>query len=202
MFFKRLSRGSRSNSYVDDFPDSPREKHTLHDSPHQSTSQHNTIAGQQTPPLSSYDNKEPTGMYRTSQAPQDPYAQQQLQQQQRTLSNGQQRTSSMPMDPPPVSAKTEAAAPDLLMRAFNEALRPYQERVEQLEGELTNLQAYVEQLEQQRSEMYSWIDKRGLRPGASPSTPPKKLPTTNNMQQTYLPPSLSTWTRNMMPPLH
>jgi len=164
MFFKRLSRGSRSNSYVDDYPDSPHEKHTFHDSPHQSTSQHNTIAGQPTPPLSSYDNKEPTGMYRTSQAPQDPYTQQQFQQQQRTLSNGlggQQRTTSMPMD---VSAKTEAA-PDLLTRAFNEALRPKQERIEQLEGELANLQAYVEQLEQQRSEMYSWIDKRGLRPG-------------------------------------
>jgi len=174
MFFKRLSRGSRSNSYVDDYPDSPREKHTFHDSPHQSTSQHNTIAGQPTPPLSSYDNKEPTGMYRTSQTPQDPYTQQQLQQQQRTLSNGlsgQQRTSSMPVDPPPVSAKTEA--PDLLTRAFNEALRPHQERVEQLEAELANLQAYVDQLEQQRSEMYSWIDKRGLRPGLSPSAPPK-----------------------------
>lgn len=166
MFFKR-SRGSRSNSYVEDYPDSPREKHTFHDSPHQSTSQHNTITGQPTPPLSSYDNKEPTGMYRTSQAPQDPYTQQQFQQQQRTLSNGldgQQRTTSMPMDPPSVSAKAEAA-PDLLTRAFNEALRPKQERIEQLEGELANLQAYVEQLEQQRSEMYSWIDKRGLRPG-------------------------------------
>jgi DNA-binding protein YbaB len=176
MFFKRLSRGSRSNSYVDDYPDSPREKPTLHDSPRQSTSQHNTIAGQPTPPLSSYDNKEPTGMYRTSQAPQDPYAQQQLQQHQRTLSNGlsgQQRTSSMPVDPSSVSAKNETA-PDLLTRAFNEALRPHQERVEQLEGELANLQAYVEQLEQQRSEIYSWIDKRGLRPGLSPYTPPKK----------------------------
>ena len=109
-------------------------------------------------------------MYRTSQAPQDPYAQQH----QRTLSSGQQRTSSMPMDPPPVSSKTEPA-PDLLMRAFNEALRPHQERVEQLEGELTNLQAYVEQLEQQRSEMYSWIDKRGLRPGLSSSAHPDKI---------------------------
>lgn len=181
MFFKRLSRGSRSNSYVDDYPDSPREKHTFHDSPRQSTSQHNTIAGQPTPPLSSYDNKEPTGMYRTSQPPQDPYLQQQFQQQhqqqQRTLSNGvggHPRTSSLPMDPAPLSAKAEAA-PDLLMRAFNEALRPYQDKVEQLEGQLADLQAYVDQLEQQRSEMYGWIDKRGLRPGLFPPPPPIRL---------------------------
>jgi hypothetical protein len=110
-------------------------------------------------------------MYRTSQAPQDPYTQQQ-----RTLSNGlggQTRTSSMPMDAPPVSSKAETA-PDLLTRAFNEALRPHQERVDQLESELANLQAYVDQLEQQRSEIYSWIDKRGLRPGSSPSASPNR----------------------------
>lgn len=168
VFFKRLSRGSRSNSYVDDYPDSPRdrEKHTFHDSPRQSQSQHNIIGGQPTSPVTAYDDKE-TGMYRNS-GPIDTYVpQQQYQQQPRALNNGvatHNRTSSMAMDSAPVSAKSEAA-PDLLMRAFNEALRPHQEKVEQLEAQLADLQAYVDSLEQQRSEMYSWIDKRGLRPG-------------------------------------
>lgn len=168
VFFKRLSRGSRSNSYVDDYPDSPRdrEKHTFHDSPRQSQSQHNIIGGQPTSPVTAYDDKE-TGMYRNS-GPIDTYVpQQQYQQQPRALNNGvatHNRTSSMAMDSAPVSAKSEAA-PDLLMRAFNEALRPHQEKVEQLEAQLADLQAYVDSLEQQRSEMYSWIDNRGLRPG-------------------------------------
>lgn len=171
VFFKRLSRGSRSNSYVDDYPESPRdrEKHTLHDSPQQSQS-HNVIGGQPTPPVTSYDDKET--MYRNSGSI-DTYApQQQYQQQPRPLNNGvatQNRVSSMGMDSAPVSAKSETG-PDLLMRAFNEALRPHQEKVEQLEAQLADLQAYVDDLERQRAEMYSWIDKRGLRPGRPLST--------------------------------
>ena len=55
--------------------------------------------------------------------------------------------------------------PDLLTRAFNEAVRPYTDKIEQLEGEIADLRNWVEQLEIQRSEMHSWIDKRGLRPG-------------------------------------
>jgi len=70
----------------------------------------------------------------------------------------------MPLDSTPLTAKSDAA-PDLLMRALNEALRPYQEKAEQLEGQLADLQSYVDNLERQRSEIYSWIDKRGLRPG-------------------------------------
>lgn len=55
--------------------------------------------------------------------------------------------------------------PDLLTRAFNEAVRPYTDKIEQLEGEIADLRNWVEQLEIQRSEVHSWIDKRGLRPG-------------------------------------
>lgn len=58
-----------------------------------------------------------------------------------------------------------AAAPDLLLQAFNQALRPHMERVENLEAEIADLRAYVDQLEQQRSDVHAWIDKRGLRPG-------------------------------------
>ena len=60
--------------------------------------------------------------------------------------------------------KTEPM-PDMLTRAFNEAVRPYTDKIEQLEGEISDLRNWVEQLELQRSEVHSWIDKRGLRPG-------------------------------------
>lgn len=60
--------------------------------------------------------------------------------------------------------KTEPM-PDMLARAFNEAVRPYTDKIEQLEGEIADLRSWVEQLELQRSEVHSWIDKRGLRPG-------------------------------------
>ncbi|KAL9048823.1 MAG: hypothetical protein Q9162_007536 [Coniocarpon cinnabarinum] len=55
-------------------------------------------------------------------------------------------------------------APDLLTRAFNEAVRPYTEKIEMLEGELADMQDYIRSQEQQRMEIFAWIDKRGLRP--------------------------------------
>lgn len=63
------------------------------------------------------------------------------------------------------SKYTAEAAPDLLTRAFNEALRPYTNRMEDLEAEVAELRAYTEELEAQRKEVHAWIDKRGLRPG-------------------------------------
>jgi hypothetical protein len=168
VFFKRLSRGSRSNSYVDDYPESPRdrEKHTFHDSPRQSQAQHNTI-GSQAPPSSTLVDDKEIGMYRNSASIDTYVPQQQYPQQPRQANNGvatQNRVSSVGTDTAPMSAKSEAG-PDLLIRAFNEALRPHQEKVDQLEAQLADLQAYVDSLEQQRAEVYSWIDKRGLRPG-------------------------------------
>lgn len=56
-------------------------------------------------------------------------------------------------------------APDLLTHAFNEALRPHTEKIEMLEEQLAQMQEWVREQEQQRLEIYSWIDKRGLRPG-------------------------------------
>ena len=55
--------------------------------------------------------------------------------------------------------------PDLLTRAFNEAIRPYTEKIEQLEEQMADLQEYVRSQDQQRMEIFAWIDKRGLRPG-------------------------------------
>jgi hypothetical protein len=65
---------------------------------------------------------------------------------------------------PPLSGKPEPM-PDLLAQAFNQAVRPYTEKIEQLESQVADMQAWIEQLEQQRAEVHGWIDKRGLRPG-------------------------------------
>lgn len=67
--------------------------------------------------------------------------------------------------PPPMQSLKPEPMPDLLTQAFNQAVRPYTEKIEQLESQLADLQAWVEQLEQQRAEVHGWIDKRGLRPG-------------------------------------
>jgi prefoldin subunit 5 len=55
--------------------------------------------------------------------------------------------------------------PDLITAAFNQAVQPYTEKIEQLESQLADMQNWVDQLEQQRAEVHNWIDKRGLRPG-------------------------------------
>ncbi len=62
---------------------------------------------------------------------------------------------------------TASSAPDLLMQAFNQALRPHIDKVDQMEAEIADLRAYIDQLEGQRSDVHAWIDKRGLRPGTS-----------------------------------
>lgn len=66
-----------------------------------------------------------------------------------------------------MSANAPVQLPDLLTQAFHQTVRPYQEKIEQLESQLADMQAWVDQLEQQRAEVHSWIDKRGLRPGMS-----------------------------------
>lgn len=63
------------------------------------------------------------------------------------------------------STPTTEPAPDLLLQAFNQALRPYSDKIDGLEGEIADLKAYIDALERQRSEVHAWIDKRGLRPG-------------------------------------
>jgi hypothetical protein len=82
----------------------------------------------------------------------------------RGLSNGH---SSMPptMNHRGPSMGQPEPMPDLLAQAFNQAIRPYTEKIEQLENQLNDMQAWVDQLEQQRAEVHGWIDKRGLRPG-------------------------------------
>jgi hypothetical protein len=71
---------------------------------------------------------------------------------------------------PNMAANKPEPMPDLLAQAFNQAIRPYTEKIEQLESQLADMQAWVDQLEQQRAEVHNWIDKRGLRPGTYSSS--------------------------------
>lgn len=148
MFFKQKRR-SRANSYIDsDTP--PARSQSLENYSDGTTkrpdsSRHSAPVA--SPPPNQKDEKD---MYPRPQAPQDAghYSPRGL--------NGAAAMGT-PTKPEPM--------PDLLAQAFNQAVRPYTERIEQLENQLADMQAWVEQLEQQRAEVHSWIDKRGLRPG-------------------------------------
>lgn len=71
----------------------------------------------------------------------------------------------------PQQKESSAAPTDLLMQAFNQALRPHQDKIDGLESEIADLRAYIGELEQQRGDVHAWIDKRGLRPGNFNLTP-------------------------------
>lgn len=147
MFFKRRSR---ANSYIDN--DAPPRSQSYDDYDARPDSSRN-----QQPVTSPTEEKE---MYARQSAPQEGYA------------SPMQNTGHNAMPPvghsaPPSSTVKPEPMPDLLAQAFNQAVRPYTEKIEQLQNQLADLQAWVEQLEQQRAEVHSWIDKRGLRPGMS-----------------------------------
>jgi len=151
MFFKRRSR---ANSYVD--ADSPPHSQSYEKYDARPESSRNPTAQHNTQPSSSSPTEK--NMYPRQQAPQESYTP-------RGMSNGGGHNAMPVMEPAPLSTNKTEPMPDLLAQAFNQAVRPYTEKIEQLESQLADMQSWVEQLEQQRSEVYSWIDKRGLRPG-------------------------------------
>lgn len=197
MFFKRLSR-SRGNSYSQDDESYERVPSVQQQGQQQQQQQQQGEAGppssyrrqgqyQDTPPSSSHDS---TKMYnaRTShESPSAPYSsapsgqQQPQQHQQVRTSGGGMGTMNSGRDSGYVDATSGNSpskgvadyhsAPDLLTRAFNEAVRPFTDRIDQLEQQIADMQVFVEQLEQQRMDIFSWIDKRGLRPGKCSSFP-------------------------------
>ncbi|MCJ1285309.1 hypothetical protein MMC26_004649 [Xylographa opegraphella] len=59
-------------------------------------------------------------------------------------------------------------APDPLTRVFNEAIKPYVEQIDILKNDLEDANQRIQELENERAEMHSWIDKRGLRPDLTP----------------------------------
>ena len=189
VFFKRLSRSrSNSQSYVDSYD-------SRHDSKTNSASYDDkyAVAPQvQSPTDLEHDQGVPIRSASNAAAPQlgDPLSKETTQSQDmytrrdrptevssqdryqyRDQSTGRQNMSNGygagGYDSVPGSAhKTETAgAPDLLLQAFNQAIRPYSDKIENLEGEIADLKAYIDALERQRGEVHAWIDKRGLRPG-------------------------------------
>ena len=174
MFFKRLSR-SRTNSYVDD----DYERSPSHDG----NRAYENGNGQ-----GSYDSNGPPSAYKSQGAPLDSKDADKMYPA-RTQDRGDSYSSGHSNGTRPVAmngagprgvndgyndrpvmtspGKTNFAAPDLLTQAFNEAVRPYTEKIDGLEQQIADLQAWVEQLEQQRQDVHTWIDKRGLRPGKS-----------------------------------
>ena len=169
MFFKRLSRSrSNSQSYVDDYRNDSKansaydEKYAQQD-------------GDALPPSSrSIDDQRPhskdASMYNRQQsAPQDSqYTSPPMTSSgsHRGQTNGYSQGHGGFDGAPPPSAKAEPL-PDLLTQAFNTALKPYNDKVDNLEQEIADLRAYIDTLEEQRNDIHAWIDKRGLRPGES-----------------------------------
>ena len=191
MFFKRLSRSrSNSQSYVDSYDsrhdsktnsqdyDNARYPPGKHSSAPVSTgaedlqrdipgSRQSNTAPQLADPL-----QKETGMYaRQSQPTEVPpngaYASPPLSAGGGGggMSNGYGSYSSKGGYAENASPNERKQPPDLLLQAFNQALRPHIDKVESLENEIADLRAYIDQLEAQRGEVHAWIDKRGLRPG-------------------------------------
>ena len=155
MFFKRLSRSrSNSQSYIDNY--SPNDSKTQYDDydqrPDSARGASNTSATLKDGPMFAQpqpvDNFNTPPMSRSGPPPMT-----------NGFNGGGVSSGSISNKPP------AEQMPDLLTRAFNEAVRPYTNRVEELENEVADLKAWVEQLEAQRREVHAWIDKRGLRPG-------------------------------------
>jgi hypothetical protein len=165
MFFKRLSgQRSRANSYVDS-----------HDAPTRGQS-FDDYSSEKRPDSSRKESQQPASptedadMYPRPQQPQETsYAHQ-------GAPNSGHNTMPIRSQaiPPTGSAAPATAMPDLLAQAFNQAIRPYTEKIDQLESQLADMQAWIDQLEQQRAEVHNWIDKRGLRPGMSSFLSPQR----------------------------
>jgi hypothetical protein len=170
-FFKRRSR---ANSYIDDAPQRSKSYDDYDDRPSSSRN---------APPVTSPTTDE-KDMYPRQAAPQEAYAP--------GLQNGGHNAMpTMANSTPTLSNGKSEPMPDLLAQAFNQAVRPYTEKIEQLQNQLADLQAWVEQLEQQRAEVHGWIDKRGLRPGTYVLTIVQSSNIDN--KQTSHPQSLRSW---------
>lgn len=61
--------------------------------------------------------------------------------------------------------------PDPLAKAFNDAIKPYQDQIVDLKDKLDDTTYQLHQLEDERADMHAWIDKRGLRAGKHTITP-------------------------------
>lgn len=151
-WLRRLSRDRSSSKNDHDFPMPNRP---------------NSFADHQSPPYkdtqyaSTYNSQDRLQNYRPTTAPsQDP-----------------QQYNALPIQRPQESSNNatgidpllQMTAPDPLTRAFNEAVKPYIEKIERLQAEIEDKTLDIQQLEDERADMHAWIDKRGLRAGMSTS---------------------------------
>ncbi|KAF2455107.1 hypothetical protein BDY21DRAFT_397207 [Lineolata rhizophorae] len=193
MFFKRLSR-SRADSYVDDDYDGPPSANSTRYEKYDARPSSNRHSLSKDPAAAGPDKD--ASMYRRPDAPQDAYGGSPTLPRNNSggLVNGQAGMPNTPGSgggmghgaiPPPggmgdagfmgsggtptKSPGSEPMMPDLLARAFSESVRPYTDKIEALEQQVAELQAWVESLQVQRAEVHAWIDKRGLRPDVPPS---------------------------------
>ena len=179
MFFKRLSRSrSNSQSYVDQSPHEGRRSYAdearyasapdgqAHDS--LATDDRRELPSSRQSNTAFNEGLSEKEMYPRQSQPQEVYASPPLSATGGgpvTNGYGSRGAGGYVDDVPPQKMASSQAPPDLLMQAFNQALRPHMDKVDGLENEIADLRAYIDQLEQQRSDVHAWIDKRGLRPG-------------------------------------
>lgn len=122
-------------------------------------------------PYSDRDRDSNQALYKDTQYPSSPTSQDKLQSYraqplQDHLYNSSQRPPGTSSDATTHTAPTNmTSAPDPLTKAFNEAIKPYVDQIEVLRNELDDTILQVQQLEDERADMYAWIDKRGLRAG-------------------------------------
>lgn len=65
----------------------------------------------------------------------------------------------------PITSTAMEPTPDPLKAAFNDAIRPYLDQIEDLKNKVEDTTYQLQQLEDERADMHAWIDKRGLRAG-------------------------------------
>ncbi|KAL8834647.1 MAG: hypothetical protein Q9170_003649 [Blastenia crenularia] len=128
----------------------------------------NSFTDHQSPPYkdtqyaSTYNSQDRLGSYRPNTAPQQEPTHYNALPIQRPQEGSNSATAHN--TPPAVTQ-----APDPLTRAFNEAVRPYLDKIERLEAEIEEKTLDIQQLEDERQDMHAWIDKRGLRADVPPS---------------------------------
>jgi len=171
-FFKKLTRSrTNSGSYQHEDDDSY-ERVNNHDG-QAPPSSYRDPNNQQSPPP---DNSQHDSRMYSSQSSQDGYSNSNHRPQGgiSTRDSGfvdsgtpQQQHQQPMMGGAPMKPMDSLSAPDLLTAAFNAAVKPYTDKIAQLEEQMRLMSAQLQRFEEERHTICAWIDKRGLRAGTS-----------------------------------
>lgn len=173
-FFKKLTRSrTNSGSYQHEDDDSY-ERVNTHDGQAPPSSYRDPSQGHpQSPPP---DNSQHDSRMYSSQSSQDGYSNSNHRPQGgiSTRDSGfvdsgtpQQQHQQPMMGGAPLKSMDSLSAPDLLTAAFNAAVKPYTDKIAQLEEQMHLMSAQLQRFEEERHTICTWIDKRGLRAGRS-----------------------------------